>query len=217
MASVQEPVVVLYKSSMCRHCTALVNIWDTNKDGESVTTALKKAYPKLRFFTVTAKDNSGKFDENTTPKDLIRFGKWYPMILLIPGPLWNNAMSKLGPKNDVQLIDGVQIMNGKWNGETIDYVQKYDIRKPTDFTKWLQESLENEAFKRAQQNTSIVPTIQGGAVPSQPIQPILSNIVRPANTATSYVAAGAPDRQSSMEPGLASGDVCSMRIISRPR
>lgn len=215
MASAQEPVVVLYKSSMCRHCTALANIWDSNKDGESVTAALKKVYPKLRLVTATAKDNSGKFDENTIPKDLIRFGKWFPMIILIPGPLWNNAMSKLGPKNDVQLVDGVQIMNGKWNGTSIEYVQKHDIRKPEEFAKWLKEALENENFKRVQNATqsSIVPTVPTGSTSSQPIQPLLSSIARPANTSTSYVVAGMPDRHSSMEIG----DVCSMRIIPRPK
>ena len=214
MASVHEPVVVLYKSSMCRHCTSLANIWDTNPSGESVTSVLKKINPKLRFFTVTAKDNTGKFDENTAPKDLIRFSKWFPMILLIPGPLWNNAMSKLGPKNDIKLIDGVQILNGKWDGE-VKYVQKYDITKPNDFGDWLRDGLGNDDFKKVQNSgtSSIVPTIQSGSIPSQPIQPILSGISKPSNTATNYVAAGATERHSFMEPG----DVCSMRIISRPR
>ena len=212
MASIQEPIVVLYKSKMCRHCTSLANIWETNADGDSVTSVLKKVNPKLRFATVTANDNTGKFDENTYPKDLSRFSKWFPMVLLIPGPLWNQAMSKLGPKNDVKFFDGVQILNGNWHGETFDYVQKYDIRKPGDFGDWLRESMNNDNFKRVQNGTasSIVPTIQ---TPSQPIQPILSNISKPANTATTYAGAGSSDRHSSMEPG----DVCSMRIISRPR
>ena len=231
MASVPapEPTLVLYKSNMCRHCTALSNIWDTppNKDEDSVLSALKKVYPKLRFYVLTAKDNTGKFDENTAPKDLIRYGKWYPMILLIPGRTWDTAMSKLGPKNDIQLVEGVQIMNGIWEGNELKYVQKYDIRKPTEFAKWLKESLENEEFKRIQNGTAvpatIVPTIQ---IPSQPIQPLLTNIVRPGNTNNNYVAAGPIDRNSSMETGSKSntgdkgiilGDICSMRIISRPK
>lgn len=222
--SVPEPTLVLYKSNMCRHCTALSNIWDSppNKDEESVTGALKKVYPKLRFYVLTAKDNTGKFDENSAPKDLIRYGKWYPMILLVPGRTWDSAMSKLGPKNDVPLIEGVQIMNGMWEGNELKYVQKYDIRKPTEFARWLRESLDNEDFKRVQngQGTSgiIVPTIPSGSQTSQPIQPLLSNIVRPGNTSNNYVAAGSTERHSSMEPsnqGL--GDVCSMRIISRPK
>lgn len=220
MTSVPEPTLVLFKSTICRHCTALTNIWDTppNKDEDSVSSALKKVYPKLRFFTLTAKDNTGTFDENAAPKDLIRYGKWFPMILLIPGPLWNQAMSKLGPKNDVKLTDGVQIMNGKLNGETLEYVQNYDIRKPADFSRWLQDALANEDFKRVQNGSSpiasptVVPTIQ---TPSQAIKPIFSSIVKPNNTPTNYVAAGTlPDRHTSMEPG---SDVCSMRIISRPK
>lgn len=221
--SVPEPTVVLYKSGACRHCTALANIWDTppNKDEDSVTGAMKKINPKLRFYVLTAKDNTGKFDENTAPKDLIRYGKWYPMVLLVPGKMWDNAMSKLGPKNDVQLVEGVQIMNGMWEGGELKYVQKYDIRKPAEFSRWLRDSMENEDFKRAQNGSAqpIVPTIQQASNQgAQAIQPLLNNIVRPGNTHNSYIpsVASSLDRQSSMEPG-GSGEVCSMRIISRPR
>lgn len=226
-SSVPEATVVLYKSSVCRHCTALSNIWDTppNKDEDSVTTAIKKVYPNVRFYVLTAKDNTGKFDENTAPKDLLRYGKWYPMILLIPGRMWDAAMSKLGPKNDVQLVEGVQIMNGMWEAGELKYVQKYDIRKPAEFGRWIRDALENDDFKRIQNGSAqsaigsqpsvVVPTVHSASHPAQPIQPLLSNIVRPGNTHNSYVASGGSvDRQSSMEPG---GDICSMRIISRPK
>jgi len=214
--SAPEPTVVLYKSSMCRHCTALSNIWDTapSKDDESVTGALKKVYPKLRFYVLTAKDNTGRFDENTAPKDIVRYGKWYPMILLIPGKTWDAAMSKLGPKNDVELVDGVQIMNGFWDKGELKYQQKFDIRKSAEFAKWLKEALENEDFKRVQNGSNgiVVPTIPAQ---SHPIQPLLTNIVRPANTNMSFIAAGNTDKYPSVD---SSGDnICSMRIISRPR
>lgn len=215
--SVSEPTLVLYKSSVCRHCTALANIWDTppNKDEDSVTGALKKVNPKLRFYVLTAKDNTGKFDENIAPKDLIRYGKWYPMILLVPGRMWDNAMSKLGPKNDVSLVEGVQIMNGTWDGKELKYVQKYDIRKPAEFARWLRDAMDNEDFQKAQSgNAVVVPTIPGASSHSTHIQPLISSIVRPGNSNTNYVAAGSTDRQSAMEPG---NDICSMRIISRPK
>lgn len=209
-SSTPEPIVVLYKSSVCRHCQNLTNIWD------SVTKTLKEVHPKLRFHVLTAKDNTGKFDENIAPKDLIRYGKWYPMILLIPGRTWDNAMANLGPKNPIEIKDGVQVMNAVWENGNISYVQKYDIRKPDEFAKWLREAFENEDFKRVQFASSggsvvAVPTIQ---TPSQPIPSILSSIVKPSNTSTSYVASGSSDRHSSMEPG---SDICSMRIISRPK
>jgi hypothetical protein len=218
-SSLPEPTVVFYKSSACRHCTALSNIWDTaaSKEEDSVTGALKKVHPKLRFYVLTAKDNTGKFDENTAPKDLIRYGKWFPQVLLVPGKTWDAAMLKLGPKNDVELVDGVQIMNGFWDKGELKYQQKYDIRKPADFAKWLKDSFENEDFKRVQNgvagsNGLVVPT---GPAVGNPIQPLLTSIVRPSNTNTSYVAAGNTDRPSVLEGNT--GDICSMRIISRPR
>lgn len=215
MASVPEPVLVLYKSSMCRHCATLSSIWDTtpNKNEDSVTAVVKKIYPKMRFNITTSKDNTGRFDENITPKDLIRYGKWYPMVLLIPGRLWDAAMSKLGPKNDVKLIEGVQIMNGAWEGNDLKYVSKYDIRKPANFGEWIREAMNNEDFKKAQNGEGsdiAVPTIQH--IPSQSIRPIFTDIVRPGNAITSHTSTG------SINHGLyPHGDVCSMRIISRPR
>lgn len=213
---VSEPVVVLYKSSACRHCTALSNIWDKppSKDQDSVMTALKKVYPNLRFYVVTAKDNTGKFDENTAPKDLIRYAKWFPNILLIPGQLWDAAMAKLGPKNDVMLIDGVQIMNGRLVNGVPNYEQLYDIRKPSEFANWLKVSLENEDFRRVQSKSGgsgiIVPTTQ---TPSQPIQPLLTSIMRPANTSNNYAVAGVVDSHGTGH----TSDICAMRIISRPK
>jgi len=208
--SVSEPVLVLYKSSSCVHCRNLTNIWD------DVTASLKSVYPKLRFYVLTSNSPNGKFDENTNPKSLIRYGKWFPMILLVPGKVWDLAMANLGPKNPIEIKDGVQIMNATWDKEEIKYVQKYDIRKPAEFAKWLEEAMGNEDFKRVQLNG---PTKNTGPVvpttnhPSAPIQPLLSSIVRPTNSNNNYVSAGIPERNNHE----VMGDVCSMRIISRPR
>lgn len=213
-----EPIVVLYKSNGCRHCTSLSKIWDSpTKDEDSVVGALKKIYPKLRFHTLTARDNSGKFDENTEPKDLLRYGKWFPMVLLIPGRLWDSAMEKLGPKNDVQLVEGVQIMNGHWENNELKYNVTYNIIKPSEFGRWITEAMKNDDFKRVQnspKDSIIVPTIQESKE-SRPIPPLLSSIVNPNNIISNYVGAGAMENKF-ISPETGSGDICSMRIISRP-
>lgn len=219
--SVPEPTVVFYKSAMCGHCTSLTNIWEPGaknlKKGEkSVTEVLKEVYPKIRFFVVTAKDNTGKFDENTAPKDLIRYGKWFPMILLVPGRVWDAAMANLGPKNTAQILDGVQMLNCHWNDkekQELKYQQKYDIRKPEDFGRWLKEGLANDEFKRIQDgnkdngsNNNSVSTTQS---PSQPIQPLMTPLTRTNNNNVSHTSSS-----RTFDPP---GDICSMRIISRPR
>lgn len=205
--TISEPTLVLYKSAQCHYCNTLTAIWDTpkSKDEDSISTVLKKVYPKLRFFTLTAKDNSGKFDENTAPKDLSRYSKWFPMILLVPGKVWDEAMSKLGPKNDAKIIDGVQIMNGHFENNGPKYSQKYDIRKPADFGKWLEEALNNDEFKRVQSGLQPLPSQI-----AQSIQPILSNIVKPVNTANTHTGMINPESHQV-------GDFCSMRIIARPK
>jgi hypothetical protein len=202
-----EPVVVLYKALNCKYCTALSQIWD------SVKKSILTVYPKMRFFTVTAKGLDGKFDENSAPKDLKRWGAWFPMILLIPGGLWDDAMSKLGPRNDVILMEGIQVMNGVWSDAQKKAVQTpggYSIREAKDFARWVTDAMKNEKFIAAQ--NGIVPTKkpvepEASPNPSNPIQPILSSITRPGNTRASHELASKPGN----------GDVCSMRIISRPR
>jgi hypothetical protein len=242
MAIVHEPIVVLYKSNGCRHCDALTRIWDSppGRGEDSVVMALKKVYPKIRLFVVTAADNNGRFDENIAPKGLLKYMKWFPMILLVPGNLWDTAMSKLGPTNDVQLIDGVQIFNAVWKSGALEYTNLYDGRTPSEFGKWLTVALENPDFKRVQSGTvevappSSTPALLTPAAPVAgpvaapvPIPSLLSGIVRPNPTVPSASVLGSnvlsvAPASSTQTSGTAlqaletPDGVCSMRIISRP-
>lgn len=210
-----EPVLVLYKSETCFHCTKLTSIWP------SVTAAVAKEFPKMRVFVISAKDQQGKFDENVAPKDLIRYGKWFPMLLLVPGRLWDRAMSNLGPTNSVQLKEGVQVMNGYWDNNELKFQPNYDTRTPDAFVNWLKSALENEEFKRVQTGANmavqtganmVVPTISNHPQQIQPIQPsILSSFVKPTNTLNSHMTAGP------FEISYEEHTTCSMRIISRPK
>lgn len=217
-----EPVLVFYKSNQCRHCRDLTNIW------EKVTSAMKTVYPKLRFFVLVAKDNSGNFDENTIPKDLIRYGKWFPMVLLVPGKIWDAAMANLGPKNPMEIKNGVQMINAVWDNGDIKYDQKYDIKKPEEFARWLKDALENEDFKKVQNETSstrttIQPLINGAIRPTNPTNPTSSNSTNSTSSTNSIssnnIASNRTvinERKIAMEAMLHGGDVCSMRIIARP-
>lgn len=199
-----EPIVVFYKSALCGHCTTVSAIWD-NPQGinqDSIVTSLKKVYPKIRTKIVTAANNSGQFDEKEYPKDIRRYAKWFPMFLLVPGPIWDNAMVNLGTNNDAQVLDGVQILNGKMVNNIIERDAKYDIMKPLDFGKWLQQALNDPSFRKVQ-DKPIVPTVKK----QLPIaQPLITPITKPKNTNTSYISTDE-----------STGSICSMRIITRPR
>lgn len=192
-----EPVVVFYKSKTCGHCVSLSSIWNDppSHNEDSVVTAMRKAHPKIRFFIVTANDNSGKFDENSAPKDIIRYAKWFPMVLLVPGRLWDDAMSKIGTDKQGLLEEGVQIMNGTKSRGKIEYSQMYNMRKPSDFARWLKDSMQEEEFKKVQ-----------GSLPEKVIQPFLKTINDlQRQTRKEYMK---KDEQT---------NTCTMRIISRPR
>lgn len=196
MAENSEPVVIYIKSVDCGFCTSLSKIWDTpTKDTDSVVGEIKKVHPKMRFVSVTIERGKYSVDENLYPKDLSRFIKWYPMILLVPGPVWNEAMSKLGPKSEVKLGSGVQVMNGQVeNGELKNQpATKYNSRKPAEFGRWVKDSMNSLEFKQSQQ---------------KPILPLVSPSFKlPDNP---HVPNPHPVKKNDKP------DVCSMRVISRP-
>jgi hypothetical protein len=145
-----DHVVILYKSKQgtCRHCIDVSNIWDNpppnSVDGLSISAALKKVNPKVRFVTVTATNNQGHFDNNLTPKDLIRYGVRFPQIILVPGKLWDEAMDNLGPNNDVKLLQGVKVINYNFINDRLQYEEKYNIKMPSDYEKWYKSCIEEE-------------------------------------------------------------------------
>ena len=241
-----EPVVVLYKSKTCGHCKTLENKWgkDTDTDNSTVMGAMKKVYPKIRTFVVSADDSRGAFDENSVPSDLSRWAKWFPMTLLVPGRIWDNAMAKLGPKNSASIIDGVQVFNGIREGMgDLKYVQKYNVRQPEEFARWLTDSLANDEFKKYHyaagailQNTTVTTT--GLTVPilsatftgtdnttvNSGIKPLIKGIINSGSSLP--ILSGAQSMQLNTRTYIAAGpfehgnigdDICTMRIISRPK
>lgn len=152
-----EPVIVFYKSPSCSHCRDISNIWDTppSNNEDSIVTSLKRVNSKIRFFTVTAKNREGSFDENLAPKDLFRYANRLPQILLIPGKKWDAAMAKLGSKNDIKLIDGVKIMNAKWENGMLKENNEYNMKIPSEYEKWLKACYDDEEFKTVQFNQQL--------------------------------------------------------------
>lgn len=202
MSSAAEPVVVFYKSKQCDHCIALENIW------ESVKTEMLKVNPRLRFFMVTCPDRRGQFDENKAPKDLRRYATWFPQILLVPGSVWDAGMINLGPKNTAEIKNGVQIFNAIWKNGVLTREVKY---KPTpeDFGRWIKASMDNPEFKRYQSESRANPT---NPVAIKPIQPFMNTGFHQPTVP--------PEKKSTNDPVIAPphlGNICSMRIVARPR
>lgn len=195
-----EPVIVFYKYPLCNHCRDVSNIWDTppSHNEDSIVNSLKKVNPNIRFFIVTAKDRNGTFDENIVPKDLIRYATSFPQILLIPGKTWDAAMAKLGHKNDVKLIDGVKIMNGKWENGILKEYYIYNIKTPSEYTRWLTDCYEDEEFKRVQWGNDLVIPIK-----SKSTKPLI--IQQPMKYSNEYVLS------------TVAHESCSVRLISRKK
>ena len=196
--SLLDHVIVLYKSKpgTCSHCVDVSNIWDVPKsvDGLSISATLKKVNPKIRFVTVTANDTQGHFDENLTPKDLIRYGVRFPQILLVPGKLWDEAMNNLGPNSNVKLLEGVKVFNYKISSnEKLIYEGQYSIKIPSDYEKWYRSCIEEET---------------NDVIKSEPI-PIKNNI---------FVESRVKNQKIKKEYNITIfNDVCSVKFVSKPK
>lgn len=194
-----DPVIVLYKSKTCGKCTILSKIWD------QIVAEMKLVKANLRIFILESPDDFGFFDFNRAPKDLLRYKNSFPTIILIPGPLWNIATAKLGNSNDIQIVEGVQI----FNGYMLDSVPKmydkprYAYNKPAEFGRWLKDSLEQPDFKRVQNSATLFPKI----ITKMPeIKPILEKPkLKPEKV------------EYSLSSSLISNDVCSLKMLSKPR
>jgi hypothetical protein len=124
--------------------------------GHGILDRLRETSPGLRFYDI--------INENTeTPQIVDRDGQiyckgirpyhhWSPMIILVPGPLWDRVM--LDPDANTKLVDGVQIFNGGWEGNILWYFRKYDLQNDDSFVQWLKVSLSNNDFL-AVQNVSL--------------------------------------------------------------
>lgn len=130
------PAIVFMKSKYSRHSSLFQSVWDN----------LKRLYPTLRFVKVNV--TMDRFDENLAPSYLNNYSGFQICLLLVPGPLWDKAMSRLGPNNPIELRDGVQILNWAWNGDRIIYVPEYDIRSVDQCCKWIDRAIFNQEFLR---------------------------------------------------------------------
>ena len=195
-----DHVIVLYKSKhgTCSHCVDVSNIWDNppskSTDGLSISSALKKVNPKVRFVTVTATDTQGHFDENLTPKDLIRYGVRFPQVILVPGKLWDEAMNNLGPNSNVKLVEGVKVLNCKISKDKLLYDGQYSLKIPSDYEKWYRSCIDEELN-----------------VKNEPI-PIKSN-----NIFTESPIGKSGEKTKKEYTMTVFNDVCSVKLVSKSK
>ena len=157
--SKSDPVLVFYKSTSCGYCVSLARIWGDESNGpNTVKKLVGAAFPNLRFQTVTT-PGGPSLNEKEYPSGLIAFAKWFPMILLVPGPRWNEAMAHLGPNNPISLIEGTQVMNAVWKNGKLEYVGGFDSTKAEGILAWVRHAINQPDFKRAQAGLDPLPAL----------------------------------------------------------
>lgn len=108
-------------------------IWD------DVKKSIIDLYADMRFFELTV-GNDRKFDKTIAPSYLQHYTSRFPMILLVPGSLWDHAIENLGPYNSVEIKDNVQTMNSYWDGNDLSYFPSYSYMRKEEILLWLNQA-----------------------------------------------------------------------------
>lgn len=99
----------------------------------------------MRFLTVLAADMHGEFDPNVAPLALRKYSTFFPMVLFIPGPLWDAAMRTPADRMTAPLSEGVKVFNGTIVNGVPEYSNIYDFRNPNKFVEWVDKCVEEQA------------------------------------------------------------------------
>lgn len=140
-----DPVIVVLETQTSIYTYRLRKIWP------EVSSNILKVYPNIRICFVESSNCCSNFDQNIFPTDLKQYFKWTPMVLLIPGKLWDTAMQHLGPNNPIKIKEGVQIFNAEWDTpDDFIYTRTYNYLDPEDYAKWIKTSLNHPDFLKVQ-------------------------------------------------------------------
>jgi hypothetical protein len=149
------PVLVIIKSKQCPKCRLFEDRW------AEISRKLRLVTP-LRFFSIMCEDMSGKFDVTRAPRDCVRYATWFPTLFLVPGRVWDAAMSNLGPHSTALVRAGVQVFNGVETDTGISRIVEYNLSLTDDIVNWLKQAISNEKFRRAEiegSDTILTPSI----------------------------------------------------------
>jgi hypothetical protein len=195
-----QPVFILLTAKGCGHCTKLYEIWP------SIKSKIEGLPNKITIVEIRQEGTQANINPSIYPKDLETYRKWFPMILLVNGSVWNKAMSNLGVNNDVKL--NAAIMNGKMGEKGPEFKSQYGKIDPDSVAKFITETLSSNGWSAADKKLPVsIPTIQ-------PTNKTLINTGNGAsvnNTITNNI----PTKVNTYIPTGVSNNVCSMKIMSR--
>lgn len=132
------PVLVFYGSKMCTYTKKLLQMQD------QIISVIKQIYPYTRFITLLSDDFSGNINmENIPPKFSFFLRRWFPMIILIPGHIWNAFLTH---------FNGIQILNAYIDNNEIchDRRPQYDFTNIVHYGEWFENALNMSSFQNFQ-------------------------------------------------------------------
>jgi len=139
------PVLVIVKKENCPTCDRL------NPVLPDIYSKLNVSYPMLDTVEITLGKYGGRVDHMKYPGGLSYYVRWFPTFLLVPGPIYKNALAKVG-KPSFPDLKGVQVINAgmKDDGPKLQQPLRFNILHPKDIIDWITIAQQDPEFIRYQ-------------------------------------------------------------------
>jgi hypothetical protein len=138
---------------------------------ENIMSKLCEKYPGINYFNIvrdnlkylgnfvkcSSNDLDMKSQINTTIlKKYNLYLSWDPVLILIPGPLWNYMMANPNADLSVETINKIQVYNAMIIPNGIQIITKYDKYQPDNIILWFEDCINDEEFMKAQNMKTIL-------------------------------------------------------------
>lgn len=125
-------VIVVIKAGNCSHCQKLSLKWP------EIKMQLMQDNLNVRVVQVDLPRMQSPIPSGY-PTDLKRFISWFPMVLMVPGADWDQAMHSTGSYK----FSNVEVFNGKYVGGKLQYDGQYNLMDPESFSRWVKSVLSH--------------------------------------------------------------------------
>lgn len=185
------PVIVIMKANNCPHCKQLFQKWP------EIKMQLEKDNLTVRIVQIDLPRMTSPIPVGY-PIDLKKFTAWFPMVLMIPGANWDEAMAKLKTSSNYS-FPTIEVLNGKFSGSKLDYVNKHNLMNPESFSQWVQSVLAMPEYSHNGSNSHLAS----------------SDVDVPQAARKSSNTGKAVRYHPTFGLGAENNDVCSMKLIPK--
>lgn len=127
----QSPVILFIIGNTCPHSLFIRN------NLEKIKNKMLWQHPSLKFVVIDKQNATDSLD--IYPKDINALERWHPLIALVPGNVWDAAITNHNEK----IIHSSFVFNGLIINGILSYIPEYSSPTVYNLTIWLKKCIDN--------------------------------------------------------------------------